>query len=116
MKYYGKSTIEKIEHKLCEYIRCDNCNKKIIDEEKYFEVTTGHHDWGNDSCESIEHLDICEKCINKFSENYLKENKESNTAYIEIETEIFVKNHKCYGDYDRFEDKLVENDNLESQV
>ena len=50
MYYFGKPTIEKIEHRLCEYLRCDFCKKKIVNKEKYFEVTTGHRDWGNDSC------------------------------------------------------------------
>lgn len=116
MKYYGKPTIEKIEHRLCEYIRCDSCNKKIVDKEKYFEVTTGHNDWGNDSCDSIRHLDICEKCLNKYVGDYFKKTKESYTAYINVEPEVFYKNHKYYGDYDNFEDGLVENDNLEKEV
>lgn len=28
MYYFGKPTIEKIEHRLCEYLRCDFCKKK----------------------------------------------------------------------------------------
>lgn len=51
---------------------------------KYFEVTTGHHDWGNDSCDSIEHKDICPDCIGKVSLDYLT--SASGTQYIEIET------------------------------
>lgn len=116
MKYYGKPTTEKVEHRLCEYIRCDSCNKKIVDKEKYFNVMTGHHDWGNDSCDSIKYLDICEKCLDKYVGNYFKETKDSYTAYINVEPEVFYKNHKYYGDYDKYEDKLVENDILESQV
>lgn len=116
MKYYGKPTIEKIEHRLCEYIRCDSCNKKIVDKEKYFEVTTGHNDWGNDSRDSIKHLDICEKCLDKYVGDYFKKTKKSYTAYINIESEVFYKNRKYYGDYDKFEDKLVENDDLEKEV
>ena len=113
MKYYGKPTIEKIEHRLCEYIRCDSCNKKI--KGKYFEITTGHNDWGNDSIDSIEHKDICDDCVNKYCDNYLKENQRSNTAYIDVEPEIFVANQKYYGDYDEFKDKLVEDDDLKAK-
>jgi len=116
MKYYGKPTIERIEeHRLCEYIRCDSCNKKIIDREKYFEVMTGHHDWGNDSCDSIEHLDICDECLNKFVGDYFKETKKSYTAYINVEPHIFCKNSKYYDDYDDLEDELVEDDILEKE-
>ena len=52
-------------------IECDICNKVIPVskgiESKYFEVTTGHHEWGNDSCESIEHHDICPDCMEVLS-------------------------------------------------
>ena len=110
MKYYGKPTIEKIEHRLCEYVRCDNCNKKIIDKEKYFKVKTGHYDWGNDSVESIEYKDICDDCINKCVGDYFKETKDSHTAYIEVRPEVFHKNYKYYSNYDEYEDRLVEDD------
>lgn len=115
MYYFGKPTIEKIEHRLCEYLRCDFCKKKIVNKEKYFEVTTGHRDWGNDSCDSIRRSDVCVNCINECFNDHLKRNKESNTAYIEIETEIFVTNCKGYGEYDKYEDRLVEEDILEKE-
>ena len=54
-------------------------------------VTTGHRDWGHDSCDSIEHYDICPRCINKFVADYLGNENASLSAYIEIETE-----HVCY--------------------
>lgn len=72
-------------------IKCDKCGKEISpyqfagDESKYYRVMTGHHEWGNDSCESIEYKDICPECIAKFVDEYLKNGRDS--AYIEIETE-----------------------------
>lgn len=45
-------------------VECDICKRLIDpagyreDSSRYFEVTTGHHDWGNDSCDSIKHFDI----------------------------------------------------------
>lgn len=67
---------------------CDICNKEINTNKGYWELTTGHHDWGNDSCESIEHFDVCsEICLmNKFSE-YLNESGKDdyNTMYFEVE-------------------------------
>lgn len=111
MKYYGKSIIEKVEHRLCEYIRCDNCNKKITDGEKYYSLTTGHHDWGNDSIDSIEHPDVCVECLKKFISDYFKEYEDSDTAYLDIETDVFCANSNNYGDYDWIDgDKLVEKD------
>lgn len=73
-------------------VKCDICGKFIEatekwypgDPTKYYEVSTGHHDWGNDSWESIEHKDICPDCIDKFVIEYLETG--SGTAHIEIET------------------------------
>lgn len=112
MRYYGKPKIIKNEERKCEYIRCDVCDKKIKNREKYFEVTTSHNDWGNDSVDSIRYKDVCVNCINKFVEDYLEEYKNSNTAEIEIESNIFIENHGYYGDYDEFDSQaeLVEND------
>lgn len=79
-------------------IMCDVCEKFIEAKSKrfgwekypiYFEVTTGHKDWGNDSHESIEHRDVCPDCINKFVADYLSDELNySTTKYIEIETEV----------------------------
>ena len=70
-------------------IKCDIC-KKIIpvdeyDKSMYFDVTTGHNDWGNDSWESREHMDICPDCITKFVTEYLQD-AAGTSRYIEIET------------------------------
>lgn len=78
-------------------VKCDVC-ESIIDSPKmmnpqdwmrkeytYYRVTTGHHDWGNDSCESIEHQDICPNCVTKFVSDYLT-NNDYQSAYIDIET------------------------------
>ena len=109
MKYYGKAELITTENRKVEYIRCDSCNKKLL--KKYYDVRTGHHDWGNDSIDSIEHKDICEKCINSYVANYLEDVKSSNTAYIDVETEYF--SFVRFGDYNSWEDRLVENDKNE---
>ena len=74
-------------------ISCDKCdvvvpvyNYREPDKSMYYRVMTGHHDWGNDSCDSIDHLDICPKCINEFTTEYLN-NIEYRTSYIEIQRE-----------------------------
>ena len=76
-----------VERKLC----CDKCGKEIKPG-LYFAVTTGHHDWGNDSCESIEHHDYCShSClVEALNDFYFKKHKNSSTAYFEIEREYFV--------------------------
>ena len=109
MRYYGKPIVETIEHRKFEYLRCDKCANKI--EGSYYEVTTGHHDWGNDSCDSVRCYDICPDCIQEFTENYLKNN--IGTEYIEIERQRAVHHLSYYREYDKYDSKhkLAENDN-----
>ena len=43
---------------------CDVCGNKIDDDMNYWDLQTGHNDWGNDSVDSIENFDICsERCL-----------------------------------------------------
>ena len=76
--------------KTIEGIKCDICGIVIPTSQlgkeapKYYEVTTGHYDWGNDSCESRIERDICPDCIISFASDYLK--KSTRSEYIEIET------------------------------
>lgn len=64
---------------------CDMCGKEITDH--HWEVTTGHRDWGNDSCDSIEDHDVCSsECLMKLFEEYSKEsNDKHNSMYFEVE-------------------------------
>jgi len=96
MKIFGKTAEEVVRKKRkVEAIECDICSRIIqadgdyrtVEKRRYFRVTTGHHDWGNDSCESIEHRDICPECINKFVAEYLGESDGRDTKYIDIETD-----------------------------
>lgn len=55
---------------------------------EYYEVTTGHHDWGNDSIDSVEHYDYCPTCVlQAMDEYYEKTNGKNNTQYLEINHE-----------------------------
>lgn len=61
-----------------EYIRCDNCGKKILPDRykrdnDYVHVHTWHNDWGNDSCESHEHRDYCKECATKIIAKYISD-------------------------------------------
>ena len=83
---------------------CDICNKlifrrSIIDSEDmpkntrqvaYWEVTTGHNDWGRDSDDSVRNYDICSiECLQKLFDKYGEESrgrkKKRNTCYMVIE-------------------------------
>ena len=62
---------------------CDIC-KKEIHKTAHYEVTTGHHDWGNDSIESINNSDICsDDCLKVVFGVYLEGTSDS--KYINIE-------------------------------
>lgn len=80
-------------------VYCDVCKKlaPITHDgwwQKYYEVTTGHDDWGNDSCESIEKQQCCSyDCALKVAAQWFKERLGSDTAWckINIEEECFIK-------------------------
>lgn len=80
-------------------IYCDTCEKLIFDTQdidtynnpcrhrtQYWEVTTGHYDWGNDSCDSVETQQYCSKeCLTKAFKKYLKRTEDKiSTEYFEI--------------------------------
>lgn len=58
---------------------------------KYLSVTTGHHDWGNDSIDSVETHDICStECLSNFMQEFYSCFNRSNstgTDYIHIDSE-----------------------------
>jgi len=77
--------------------KCDICGKEIPPTviphrygepiHDYYEVTTHHDDWGNDSVESYERFEACSpECANKLWEKYIRDSAgKTNTMYIEIE-------------------------------
>ena len=75
--------------------RCDICFKDIPPTSKsfprtnhpYFDITTHHRDWGNDSCDSYEYFHACSPaCALKFATEYLNEDFDGHhSREIEIE-------------------------------
>lgn len=88
-KHYEVMTHEVTESVLVgKTLYCDICKKEIEKGNGYWEVTTGHNDWGNDSRDSIEHFDVCsDVCLMmKFGEYINRSNRNAlNTEYIEVE-------------------------------
>ena len=67
---------------------CDVCNGVIENGEQYWELTTHHNDWGNDSCESYEHFDVCsEVCLREKFDEYIRESatNDYNSKCFEVE-------------------------------
>lgn len=82
-------------------VECDICKRLITPPtgyawlgSRYFEVTTGHNDWGSESCESIEHRDICPDCIVDFTSTYIS--NADGSEYLKIETTHVYKNDYEY--------------------
>lgn len=82
-KYETKEvTITKTVEKVIGIV-CDECKNDIPNKE-YFEVTTSHNQWGNDSIDSVNELDICSlNCLTKNMNEYYKNG--SHTYQYEIE-------------------------------
>lgn len=79
-----------VTEKVCvkETMYCDVCNRVIDNDADYWELTTGHHDWGRDSIDSIENFDICsEACLREKFDEYVRESSSSwyNTMYFNVE-------------------------------
>lgn len=90
-----------------EAIKCDVCGRTIIPGvgyrtagNRYFEVTIGHRDWGNDSHESIKHLDVCPECISDYVSSYTRNCK--GTEYLGLQTAYITKHdyEEKYSDED----------------
>ena len=82
-KYINKKV--EVNKRVLDGVICDTCNKEIK-EGLYFEVTTGHHRWGNDSVESIEEFDYCSKdCLDVAYDEYYE--KMFETCYFNIDVE-----------------------------
>ncbi len=102
VNYVKKMELREVEVTDHTEIICDCCGKLIFpiqdnDERKldfrgrakYYHARSGHHDWGNDSIDSLEYLDFCSlECVHKQLDKFYKEDEPySDTAYFEIEAE-----------------------------
>jgi len=77
--------------------KCDVCGKEIPPTTiphmsgepvyDYYEVTTHHNDWGNDSVDSYEYFDVCSPdCAYKLWGKYIHDSAEKrNTMCIKVE-------------------------------
>lgn len=95
MIIYRDKEITKIEEVAIK-CACDICGSVIEDKTRYYYVTTGHNDWGNDSCDSREHYHICSlDCLKKKFEEYITETDgKQNSNYIEINHKMLFLGEK----------------------
>lgn len=91
-----KSVVKEVDTVVGEKLTCDICNKIIYlkkeEDEKpeidnpYYSTTTGHHEWGNDSVESIKCNDVCsDECLAVVMTEYMERVKEYPSQYLNID-------------------------------
>ena len=92
-------------------VKCDCCDEIIepptetYDSNRYFRVTTGHYERGNDSCDSVEEFDICQKCLNQFVADYYTDTQRK-SAYLNIRTKhVFKDQFAPYSEFGDVEEK-----------
>lgn len=101
IKKITRKVMKEVEETVSSVGICDICGKEFNYEPwhfgkkmaSYYRITTGHHDWGNDSCESVDSKDACcDECLSRFTQEWLKDKDVicSNTAYIEINKDMHV--------------------------
>lgn len=81
MKRYDETIVTqyfKRETRRLTHVVCDICGKEIKagkgyrnESAAYIDVHTWHNDWGNDSCDSHKHRELCKECATKFVGHYI---------------------------------------------
>ena len=85
---------------LSEECRCDRCGRHLwyhtkdghkkpgLGTAEYYNVVTGHNDWGRDSVDSVETYDVCVGCAKKMFEEYIEDSfNKTNSLYFECHHE-----------------------------
>lgn len=68
--------------------KCDICGKEINLGDWFYSVMTGHNDWGNDSCDSIQSFDVCsDGCLE--AQMALFYDTTDETKYIRVDRERY---------------------------
>ena len=84
MKKHESKQVLKTE-KILKSIICDTC-KREVEEGTYFEVTTSHGLWGNDSIDSYDYRDFCSyDCMKKDMDEHFESTEYSMKYSIEVE-------------------------------
>ena len=104
MKYLGEETevqVKTVSKRNIEYIRCDECYKKIIPhsygvkQSQYVHIHTWHNDWGAESIESHQYNDYCLECAKKVVAEYISDM--SGTEELELENKYLIPNESKQG-------------------
>ena len=83
-KYMRTKLVEQRTEERREVI-CDGCGQTVRDGEGFFEISTGHRRWGNDSVDSLEMRHFCCKvCMDAFLDDYWRTPEDTDHADIEF--------------------------------
>lgn len=86
MKHYVDKEIKETKRILTK-VTCDVCNREIEPSSPFYDVTTHHYEWDNDSIESFKHYQICsDECLKVKFKEYLCLDIDS--KYVEISKEV----------------------------
>ena len=76
-------------------IKCDVCGKIIGSGQSFWELTTSHSDWGNDSIDSRCGFDLCsQECVQTKLKDYFKNCEHSSTQsfWLDQAVEYYISN------------------------
>ena len=76
-------------------IECDVCGKIIDPGQSFWDLSTSHSDWGNDSIDSHREFDLCsEKCVQTKLKDYFRDCERSDTQsfWLDQAVEYYISN------------------------
>jgi hypothetical protein len=77
-----------------ETLICDICKKEIPIKHGYWHLVTQHHDWGNDSIDSLESFDVCSKeCMDEKYNEYMVDSGKTEYNTMEFKAEREFNNY-----------------------
>ncbi len=109
MKYYGDKKITEIKYRRLKYLRCDKCNKKIIENDDYYLIGVNLNSQNLRNYPDTNYKEICCECAKDFINEYLDENID--IKHINIQKFKFQEDKIYNTNYNSISDELVENDN-----
>lgn len=111
MKYYGDERTKTICERKLKYIRCEHCNKKIINNDLYYSININLNTLNIKNYPYQKNKHICCDCVEKFLHEYFE--NQIDIKEIHVHKLKFHEDSTFNTDYDENNDALVENDELE---
>ena len=115
MKLLGKMETKEVKlknYRKIEKVFCDKCKCEL--KTLFASVDIHHNRWGNDSCDSYRHYDLCFECAKNFFNEYLLDPQRTDAFEYEVEKvwygNVEVDENGYVYDDDNSEYKYIENE------